>query len=213
MVAAATVGAAVVGGVSSNVASNRASGAADRQTAAAERASERELQFAKERYADWKDVFGDVQDNLSDYYTNLSPEFIEAQGLEAIEQERALASERINETFAQRGLGTSGLRVQAENDLTMATAGERAQVRANAPMQTAQEQSRFLQIGLGQNPENSISNAYARNTQAQSNLAVQRQQQAATASRYANQAIQGAVETGFQYLGEAFEDDNTDGGS
>ena len=211
MVAAATVGAAVVGATASNVASNRASGAADRQTAAAERASDREIAFARERYADWKAVFGDVQENLSKYYTNLSPEFIEAQGLEAIERERALASERINETFAQRGIGTSGLRQQAEVDLEMATAGERARVRAEAPMRTAQEQLGFLQVGLGQNPQGQMQNALARNSQIQSNLAIQRQQQASRASAAANKAIGSAVETGFQYLGEAFEDDGGEG--
>lgn len=208
MVAAAVVGSAAVGAVGANVASNRAAGASERASERASEASQAELDFAKERYADWKAVFGDLQENLAEYYENLSPELIETQGIQAIEQERALALQRLDQQFTQRGIGTSGLAKQAEADVNISTAQQRAQVRAEAPMRAAQEQSRFLQIGLGQNPAGSVQQSLARRTGQANLLADQRQREAFGASAAANQAITDFAETGFNYLADTFGDDN-----
>lgn len=207
MVAAAVVGSAAVGAVGSNIAANKAAGASERASQRTSEASDAELAFAKERYSDWKAVFGDLQENLANYYENLSPELIEAQGIQAIEQERAVALERIDQQFAQRGIGTSGLAQQAKTDVNIATAQDRAKVRAEAPMRVAQEQSRFLQIGLGQNPEGSVQQSLARRTQQQNLLASQRQSQAFQAAQASGQAITDFAETGFNYLADAFGDE------
>lgn len=80
--AIASLGASVVGSVISGK-------SAKKQAAAAAEADKAELDFAKEQYQDWLDTYGDLQDNLAEYYNNLTPDTLEVQGLEQFE----LASE------------------------------------------------------------------------------------------------------------------------
>lgn len=148
-VATAIAGAAVVGAVASNKASKRAN-----KTAA--KAADSELAFNQQRYDDWKAIYGDVQENLSDYYSNISPDLYEAQGLEQFQQEFETRQQRLSESLAQRGIVDSGLSAQLEQQQQLGGAQERARIRMAAPTLAAEEQSRFLQIGLGQNPESSV---------------------------------------------------------
>ncbi|UOF81455.1 hypothetical protein [Caudoviricetes sp.] len=148
-IATAIVGSAVIGGI---VSSNNASKATD----ASRDANAAQLGFAQQQYDDWKSVYGDIQENLASYYKNLSSDFIEAQGLEQYNKERDAALTKVNETVAQRGLTNSGIATQIALDANLASAEQRARIRAEAPLKAAQEQSRFLQIGLGQNPANNV---------------------------------------------------------
>ena len=61
----AVAGATVIG------AGMQASSASDAADAAAQ-ASAEELAFAQQQYDDWQEVYGPIQDNLSDYYSNLT---------------------------------------------------------------------------------------------------------------------------------------------
>lgn len=147
-----------VGGIVGGVLGSSASNSASKAAASAEKA---QLEFDKERYEDWKKVYGPVQDNLSAYYSNLSSDYYETMGLEAFELERNSAMDSLNTYLAQRGISDSGIATQlnAEADLNSATT--RAQIRRQAPAQLAEEQMNFLSIGLGSNPANSVSNTMA----------------------------------------------------
>ena len=131
-----------------------------------------ELEFQQQRYDDWKAVFGDVQTNLSNFYTGLRPEQVAAQGIQAHELEMARAKKNLRENLTQRGLQSSGLAVDSEQQLALESASERARIRTDAPFKVAEEQSRFLQIGLGQDPSSSVANAIS-NNQTRSDLAAQ----------------------------------------
>lgn len=72
-VTAVTAGTAVLGAGMSYNASKRATKSAQQSEAAS-------LAFAQRQYDDWLNVFGPIQDNLSNYYKNLTPARIEAQG-------------------------------------------------------------------------------------------------------------------------------------
>lgn len=146
------------------------------------------LEFEQQRYDDWKAIYGDLEQNLADFYGNLTPDYFEVAGLEAAEQERTAAMNSIRETFAQRGIGGSGLEAAAIAGQELQTAQERATVRRNAPVQTANEQLRFLQVGLGQNPEESLSQTYAQ-------LANNAQTMANESARVAGQSTAAAVES------------------
>lgn len=177
----ATVGVGILGAVTAKNSSDKATDAASASSAA-------ELEFAKEQYDDWKQTFGGVEDNLAEYYENLTPGYIASQGLQAIETERAAATKRITQTLAQRGLTNSGLETAALSDLELQTATQKASVRATAEQQAAGEQLKFLSLGYGQNPQARVQNVLSGQANDDVNYATQQQVSS-------GQATQAAVET------------------
>lgn len=151
----ASVGLGLLGARSSRKATSAATSAAGQALEAEQSA----LDFQKEQYQDWKNIFGDVQENLAEYYNGLSPDRLAVRDLEAFEQERERALTTVRQTFAQRGIGTSGLASQAEADIAIASAEERGRIRADAPDKAAQQRLSFLTLGMGQNPAGAMSAA------------------------------------------------------
>lgn len=190
-IATAVIGSAVVGAVASGSAAGKAADVA-------RDASEAELAFARERYQDFRDTYGELESNLAEYYENLTPELLEVQGLEAFEKEREAALTNAREVLAQRGISTSGLAGRVELESELRGAEERARIRAETPLRSAQERSRFLQIGLGQDPAGDVQSALsgaARSAEARS----------AQAAGLAGQAIGSAAGTvGDYFLSDAF---------
>lgn len=180
-IATAIVGSAVIGGA---VASNSASKAAK----SAKQSSDAQMQFEYDKLAEWEEAYGPIEDNLSQYYQNLTPEYYEVQGLEAFEQEQQQSLQTVRENLAQRGIGDSGIAAQAEIQFGQQEALGRAKIRTEAPRKVAEEQARFLQVGLGQDPQGSVSQTLAQNTQYAQNVA-------RTAEQQAGQAVGSAVKT------------------
>jgi hypothetical protein len=171
--------------LSAGMSRNAAKGA----TNAASDASAAELAFAQEQYDDWKEVYGPLQDNLSEYYTNLTPEFYEAVGLENLESQLQISNQRLDEMFAQRGIDpSSGIAASIEAQGELDAAEARAGIRRDAERQVAEDKTRFLQIGLGQNPASSVQNTLARQSSTM-------QQQANLANQAAGQAVGSAIQT------------------
>lgn len=190
-IATAVIGSAVIGAGAGIISSGKAAGAA-------RDASEAEIAFARERYDDWKSTYGEIEDNLAEYYENLTPELLEVQGLEAFEQERDLALTNVRETLAQRGISTSGIAARAEIESELGGAEERARIRAEAPLRSAQERSRFLQIGLGQDPAGDVQSAL-------SGAARSAEARATQSAGLAGQAVGSAVSTiGDYFLSDSF---------
>lgn len=131
-------------------ASSKANKLAASQAEAAAQAAREALNFQKEQYADWKEVYGDLQANLGEYYKSLTPERTIAMGLQNVQKEYQAAVKSISETVAQKGLTGSGLETSALIGARLDNAKQRATVRTMAPLQVAQEKAGFLSIGLGQ---------------------------------------------------------------
>ena len=181
-IATAVIGSAVVGGV---VASN----SADKASRTAKQLSSDQLAFEQQRLDEWNEVYGPVQDNLADYYNNLTPEYYETLGLENLEQERQTAMTRLDENLAQRGIDpSSGISASLHAQSELEGAEGRAEIRRDAPRMAAEDKSRFLQIGLGQNPTESLSRTMA-------NQASAAQQRATQSEQAAGKAIGSAVST------------------
>ena len=155
-VAVAIGGAALAGSV---ISSNKASSASKNASRTAAASDAAQLDFAKDQYEDWLDAFGDIRDNLTQYYEGLSPEKYEAERLQAFEEERALALEQLDTTLAQRGITSSGIAREAYTQIALDSAKERAKIRANSEDEVAMKQRESLQIGMGQNPANNVYNA------------------------------------------------------
>ena len=91
---------AAVGSVAGAVISSQASSKASKQAANAQDA---QLAFDMMRYDDWQNIFGGLQENLSNYYNSISPDYYVAAGLEVFEKEREAQMSKLNESLAQRG--------------------------------------------------------------------------------------------------------------
>lgn len=186
-----TAGTAVLGaGMSANAASK-----ASKAAAASEKAS---LDFAKQQYADWKAVFGPLQDNMASYYSNLTPGRVVAQGREAIELEKTQLMQRLDESFAARGLLDTTFEQATRQDVEMEAARQKAAVRANAPTAVAQEKMSFLTLGYGQNPAGMTQQVLQQQANS-SRLNANQQQQVA------GQAMSNAVTTAGTALADYFK--------
>lgn len=172
---------------------NEAGKSADKATAAGKES----LGFEKQKYNEWKAVYGDIQSNLGKYYNTLTPESYAARGVQEFNKSNQLELEKINTTLAQKGLMTSGTSAAVTLASGLNAAEKKATIRSTADEVVAGEKSRFLQIGLGQNPGASYSQALA-------NQATQANNRAAQDSATAGKAIGTAITT----IGTALDDYN-----
>ena len=139
----------------------------------AAKANKASLGFEEKKYADWQEVYGDIQSNLSNYYNTLTPEAYAARGIQEFKKSNEAELEKINTTLAQRGLMNSGTAAAVTLASGLNAAEKKATIRSTADEVVAGEQSRFLQIGLGQNPGASYSQALANQATQANNKAVQ----------------------------------------
>lgn len=186
---------AAVGSVTGAVMSSRASSKASKRAAEAQDA---QLSFDMERYDDWQNIFGGVQENLANYYNSISPDYYVAAGLEAFEKEREAQMGKLNETLAQRGLSNSGLAATVATENAISSAEARASIRREAPRQAREDQSRFLQIGIGQNPGSSVSSTLG-------SIATNAQTQANQASQAAGKAMSSAISNTGKAVAQGYE--------
>lgn len=186
---------AAVGAIGGSIISSRASSKASKRAADAQDA---QLSFDMERYDDWQNIFGGVQENLANYYNSISPDYYVAAGLEAFEKEREAQMGKLNETLAQRGLSNSGLAATVATENAISSAEARASIRREAPRQAREDQSRFLQIGMGQNPGSSVSSTLG-------NIATNAQTQANQASQAAGQAMSSAISSTGKAITKGYE--------
>lgn len=176
-----TAGVGLLGAHQSSSASRRAS----RDAAAGEAAA---LAFEQERYDDWKAIYGPIQENLADYFSGVTADYYEVQGLEAFEMEKETTLKALEESLAQRGISDSGIAAALETGIEMEAIGERARIRTEAPAKAAEEKMRFLQVGLGSDPSQSLANTL-------SNQASAARSRASAAQQAAGEAVGSAIST------------------
>lgn len=81
-------------------------------------------------------------------------------GLESNRSEFEQMQTQMEESFAQRGVDpSSGILASLSSQNAIEAAKADAQVRRDAPRQVIQDQTGFLQIGLGQDPSGGVSTA------------------------------------------------------
>ncbi len=115
--------------------------------------SEREIAFQKEQYNDWKDVYGDLQEDVGTYFQNITGDSLTVQKLGDIQTEYQQAQANIDTQLAQRGLSGSGLAAQAMISNSQVVAGEKARVRSDAERLANEQKMGFIGLGLGQGAE------------------------------------------------------------
>jgi hypothetical protein len=142
---------------------------------------QQQLDFEQQRYNDWQSIYGGLQENLGEYFMELSPEDYEVMGLEAYEVEKERALTGLTERLAQRGIDDSGLAAAAELQLENTSMVERANIRRSSEAMVAEDKLRFLQVGLGQNPGDSLSGSLSRQADRLNNRATSAEQAAGAA--------------------------------
>lgn len=194
--AVAVAGATVVSGV-------MASNSADRQSKAASQASKDQLGFERQRYEDWQNVYGHLQDTLSEYYQSVTPDYYATIGLENFQQQYQTGLQRLNESLVQRGIDpSSGIAASLTAQAELSAAEQRANIRRDAERQSVEDRTRFLQIGLGQNPANSVANALSQQAQ-------QAQSQSIAAQQSAGQAWAAAIPAAGKAITSIYDNYNT----
>lgn len=123
---------------------------ASQQAGLANDRADEEVRFQREQYGDWKRVYGSLQDNLGDYYNNLSADDLATTGLQAQQTEYQQFRQEFDKQAAQRGVADSKFIESQQLQMGAGNAMERARIRAQAPEQVAQQQLGFLGVGLGQ---------------------------------------------------------------
>lgn len=206
-VAVAIGGSAALGSITSYSGAKKSS-AASAETAAAMRKSAKlqykatmaQLDFAKQQYNEWQGIFGPIEQNLSSYYKNLSPDSFAALGIQNIEQEYTRSREQLDTAMAKRGITDSGANAAGLTELENSRMLGRAQARAQAPTQVAQMQQGFLSVGLGQQAQlqQGINNAYSNQI---NTLGQQVSNNLNQSNMYAQQAAQGYAGIG-QSIGQ-----------
>lgn len=146
-----------------------------------------ELDFQKAQYQDWKNIYGDIQENLGAYYKNLTPDKLVALGLENQQREFQQVDTAIRRELAQKGLEGSGIERAVTTDIAYKNAATRAGIRTSADRMVNEEKLGFLGIGLGQGTQllGIIGNSAANATNAFSNAVNSR---TSIAGSYLNQA-------------------------
>ncbi|MCI4436960.1 MAG: hypothetical protein JHC33_09160 [Ignisphaera sp.] len=94
-------------------------------------------------FSRWNQIYGPLQENLSHFYQQLSPESLIATGLESSQQAFQSSLKTLQRSFAQRGLDTGAESLLAQQ-ATLSNATERAKLRYEAPFKVADAQQSFL---------------------------------------------------------------------
>jgi hypothetical protein len=155
------VGVAAAGVIGSAYSSSKATSAAKKAGKRADSADARRMDFEEQRYDEWQETYGPVEDQLAAYYNTLTPTLRITQGLENFEKEKKIAIDNLDQKMAQRNIDRSGMTAQLDSDVAIDSAEARARIRANAPMEVAKEKASFLSVGLGQNPNDAMTNAFS----------------------------------------------------
>jgi hypothetical protein len=109
-----------------------------------------QLDFNKERYADWKAVYGVLQEDLGEFYKNLTGQSLSDREVEEIQLADQKAKEKLHQELSQRGMDASGLEAELMANQGYQSAMLKAKSRATMDERANQQKQQFLSLGLGQ---------------------------------------------------------------
>jgi hypothetical protein len=160
-------------GLTDHKGQRRAQKNAEASSASATEQARQNLDFQKERYTEWENIYGDLQSNISKYYKNLGPERVMSLGLQQQQIAHQDTQEKIRRSLTQRGLGGSKFEAYTQTMADMDNSNRRATIRSKAEEQTVNQQMNFLNIGLNQKNQilNRINSASGAGVNASTNQA------------------------------------------
>ena len=155
---------AIIGGVGivgSLVGSKRASDSADRTANMQNRISQQNIDFQREQYDRWKGIYGNLQEDLGTYFTNMTGDKQLGMELNTIEEQRQRALQQEHTNMASRNLDGSGADIQAQQDIEFGANRASNEARNTIDDRVRAKQMNFLNGGLGKDMQiaNGIGNA------------------------------------------------------
>ena len=161
------------------------------------------LDFQKGQLDYWKEIYGDTQQNLSDYFENLNASSIVSRSLQQHQLSYQKTQKQIQTDLAQRNIGGGKFEAYLQGQNTAQHNTNVANIKSSAPDIAAQAKQGFLSLGLGQYQNhlgsiNSASGAAGSIFQNQAGLAQNRYGQAFGANNALNTNI---LNTGLGIVG------------
>ena len=142
------------------------------------------LEYAQGMMTDWEDTFGGIEQNLSDYYSNLDPVKYAENYKSDLNANIDKQIGQMNETMAASGLQTAGMKQQTAKEAAFAKATGGAQADLMADDKVASMQQGFVNTGASK-----YANAASQNMNAHGNLAnLNMNAGSSIGSMYGNQA-------------------------
>ncbi len=119
------------------------------------------MEFQREQYSDWKNIYGDLQENLGGYYKHLGRERVISLGLQEQQKAHQQTEKQIKGNLAQRGIGGGKYEEYLLSIANNANNMRGAEIRSRADDVVAKQKMGFLSLGLGQggNMRSTINNA------------------------------------------------------
>ena len=141
---------------------------------------DRFAQQGQDSFDKYQNMLGPLEESLNDYYTNLNPDELAAQGNQTAQQQYQNSMNQVNDQLAAQGITNSGMGSQLGMEYGNQMAQTKAQNIMDAPHQVAQQQQGWLNYGAQQS-----NNAFG---QMQAGLGAQTNQANAYNQAYGNMA-------------------------
>lgn len=176
--------------------------------------NDEQIQLMKDELENFQSVFGSVEQNLKNYYSNLDPNSVAAKDIQNLEVEFNRVNTQLNQQLAQRGLTGSGAAVAANTALATNLATSRAEARSNAAQKVANQQLGWYSLGTQQKQFalSGLNNAYAQGANLYGNLANIYGNQASSAGQVASQSFSNVGSTINNAVGNAIVANALNGG-
>ncbi len=174
-------------------------------------------QYGQDNFDKYQRMLGPLEDSLNNYYSNLNPDELAAQGNQAAQQQYQGAMNQVNDQLAAQGIQNSGMNAQMGMQYGNQMAQTKAQNMLTADDRVAQQQAGWANqvagrsdqafnqynagVGAQQNLANQYNNAYNNMANIYSGQAAQNNQLAASGYQNANSNLQSGLALG-AYMGE-----------
>lgn len=185
-----SVGSSVVGGIAGLFGSSKAEKRAAEAASEALALQREALGFSMQQYQDWKNTYGVIEKQLSDYYVNSDGQMQRDTAANIIEKAFRDMPMQIERTAAQRGLGEEQ-KAAMTHDMLMGKAESKASARIAAGEQFRAEKQGFLGSSLNARAQatSGVTNGYNAMAQLLSGQAASYKQDAANAATSGGSAI------------------------
>lgn len=121
----------------------------------------KQLEFQRQQYERFQKIYGGIEENLGNYFNNLTASSFAERGLEEYEKQYTQSLENINEQLALSGIDkNSGVAQSIQANAELEKAENRAQIRSSAEQQVIQAKQGFVSSGQGTNNAQHLAGTY-----------------------------------------------------
>jgi len=108
---------------------------------------EEQLAMAKEDRTRWNSIYGPIEENMGEFFANLTPDYFASQGLEAYQKDFQQNQEQLTEYYAANEID-SGTEADLMTKSSLQASRDKAKIRADAPYQVQEMKQKFLSLGV-----------------------------------------------------------------